>query len=190
MLTQSHKSVGKVLTSEKWGENVSIHFPKALACPLAALFIPLQNQLSCQTVEGDCSILAANLSVVGLLLTDTSTQEPRASPSAGGRWAHGCLLWPGKRLWARSHFCPVKCQSWCLAESLSQGRRELAVLALHRMSEALRNFLLSRSPSCWNPHPALFWVWPAWRGALLCYSSQDSKPTLSQHTADWNSSAG
>lgn len=78
----------------------------------------------------------------------------------------------------------MKCQPWCLAGSVSEGRRELAALALHRMSEALRNSCSPDPPPAWNPHPALFWVWPAWRGALLCYSSQDNKPTKSQRAPD------
>lgn len=99
------------------------------------------------------------------------------------------LAW--RRLWVRSHFCPVKCQPWCLAGSVSEGRWELAALALHRMSEALCNFLLSRSPSCLEPTPCFVLPLASLERclAVLQLSGQQTHP-ITACSRLWNCSAG
>lgn len=72
-----------------------------------------------------------------------------------------------------------------------EGRRELAALALHRKSEALRNFLLSRSPSCLEPTP---WFVLALANlerclAVLQLPGQQTHP-VSACSRLWNSRAG
>lgn len=85
----------------------------------------------------------------------------------------------------------MKCQPWCLAGSVSEGRRELAALALHRMSEALRNFLLSRSPSCLEPTPGFVLGLASLERclAVLQLSGQQTHQ-VSACSRLWNSSAG